>query len=50
LIPDFLKWISQDIAVEGKVELEASGLTWKQVSKAISRRALSWYKAKITAV
>lgn len=45
LTPDFLKWICQDIYKESTTEREASpDLDWKMVSKAISRRAVTWYK------
>jgi hypothetical protein len=38
----FLKWISQDIEKESSAELEASGLTWKEVAKAVGQRARDW--------
>lgn len=44
---DFLKWVQQDIHREAAAELEASGLTWKEVNKAISQRALDFFKARV---
>lgn len=35
----FLKWMAQDVLKESKAELEASGLTWDQVQKAVGARA-----------
>lgn len=40
----FLKWLNQDIQKESQAELEASGLTWAQVHRAVSARARTWYK------
>lgn len=42
----FLKWICSDIKKESVAELEASNLNWKQVSKAVSSAAITWYKNK----
>lgn len=39
----FLKWIGKDIAKESKAELEASGLEWKQVAKAVTQSARGWF-------
>ncbi|MFW5739303.1 MAG: hypothetical protein ACOC1F_02935 [Myxococcota bacterium] len=39
----FLSWICRDIQKESAVELTASGLTWKQVSKAVNTRARAWF-------
>ena len=47
---DFLRWIGQDVKKESPVELEASGLSWKDVSKAINRAALRWYKGRVEAI
>jgi hypothetical protein len=43
----FLAWISNDVQKETQDELEASNLTWAQVSKAISNKARSWYLNKV---
>ena len=45
-IGDFLKWIAIDIQKESSAELEQSNLTWRQVSKAISKEAKQWYQQK----
>ena len=47
---DFLKWIGQDVKKESAVELEASGLEWKQVGKPIGTKAREWYVAKAKAL
>lgn len=48
LIPTFIKWVCQDIWKESAAEREASPeLDWKLCSKAISTRAVSWYKKKV---
>lgn len=48
LTPDFIKWVVTDIWKESKTEREVShDLDWKAVSKAISSRAVLWYKAKV---
>jgi hypothetical protein len=45
LIGPFLAWICEDVQKETLAEREASGLTWKQVQKAVSDRARGWYLA-----
>lgn len=40
----FLKWLSQDIQKESVAELEASNLSWKQVSRAVASRGRQWFK------
>lgn len=49
LVGKFLAWISTDVQKETQDELEASGLTWKDVSKAIATKARLWFieKAKL---
>jgi hypothetical protein len=42
----FIQWILADVEKETQDELEASGLTFKQVSKAVSDRARKWYIEK----
>ena len=39
----FLAWISRDVQKESVAELEASGLSWKQVAKAVTTRARAWF-------
>ncbi len=39
----FLEWIVADVRKESVAELEASGLTFAQVEKAIRTRARAWY-------
>jgi hypothetical protein len=39
----FLDWIAADVRKESVAELEASGLTFAQVEKAIRARARAWY-------
>jgi hypothetical protein len=48
LTPDFIRWVVQDIWKESKTEREASpDLDWKTCCKAISSRAVMWYKSKV---
>lgn len=49
LIAAFIKWVVADVEKEGKDELAASGLQWKQVSPYISAKAREWYLAQINA-
>jgi len=42
-IGEFIGWMSKDVEKESRVELEASGLTWKQVSSAVGAAARGWY-------
>lgn len=42
----FLKWVSSDVFKESVAELEASGLTWDQVQKAVQGAARNWFMAK----
>jgi hypothetical protein len=46
-IGPFIGWVTKDVNKECQSELEASGLTWKQVSKVVSARARTWYMQKI---
>lgn len=43
LTPKFLDWIAADVRKESVAELEASGLLFAQVERAIRARARSWY-------
>ncbi len=47
MIGPFLKWVSTDVNKECQDELEASGLTWKEVSKSVMNGARTWYREKI---
>lgn len=42
----FLAWVIADVRKESVAELEASGLTWAQVEKAVQERARSWFLGK----
>lgn len=46
LIKDFMVWMNNDIQKEGQHELEASNLTWKDVTPAISKACSTWYIAQ----
>lgn len=46
-IGPFIGWVTKDVNKECQSEFEASGLTWKQVSKAVSSKARTWYMHKI---
>jgi hypothetical protein len=46
LTGQFLKWLCSDVAKESKAELEASGLTWDQVSKTVQVTAQKWWLAR----
>jgi hypothetical protein len=39
----FLQWVTADVQKEATAELEASGLTWAQVEKAVQARAREWF-------
>lgn len=41
----FLAWIAEDVRKESAAELEAAGLTWSQVDKAVQVRARTWFLA-----
>lgn len=47
LIGPFIGWFGKDVNKESEAELEASGLVWKQVAKAVTNKARSWYLKKI---
>lgn len=49
-IGQFLAWIAGDVQKETQDELAASGLTWNQVSKAVTNKARVWYLAKAKAL
>lgn len=43
----FLGWFAKDVQKESLAELEANGLTWKDVQKAVTDSARAWYKATV---
>jgi tRNA-binding EMAP/Myf-like protein len=43
----FLKWVSQDVRKESVSDLEAAGLEWGQVAKAITNAARLWFRANL---
>lgn len=47
LIGPFIGWIGKDVNKESAVELDASGLEWKDVSKSVTTAARTWYLKKI---
>lgn len=44
----FLTWLTGDVHKESLAELEASGLTWPQVEKAVQAAARAWFLAQRT--
>lgn len=44
---DFLKWFAHDVHKESVAELEAAGLTWKEVNKHIMTNARKWYQDRV---
>jgi hypothetical protein len=42
----FINWIVADVKKETQDELEASNLTWDQVTKALTTKARTWYMQK----
>lgn len=42
----FVAWVLADVQKETESELQASGLTWKDVQKLITDKARKWYLAK----
>ena len=42
-VPQFLKWMGEDILKESKAELEVSKLEWGQVQKAVQIAARKWF-------
>ena len=42
----FLKWVMNDVLKECTPELADSGLTWKQVSGSLARKAREWFLEK----
>jgi len=45
--PQFIQWMVADVKKESAVELEASGLTWKQVEKEVGSAARTWFLAHV---
>lgn len=46
-IGPFIAWVSKDVKKESQVELEDSGMTWKQVGGAVSKAAQKWILSKV---
>ena len=46
----FIGWVSKDVAKETITELNAAGLEWKQVSKAVATRARTWFLERVNRV
>lgn len=44
----FVAWIAADVRKESVAELEASGLTWAQVDKAVQAEARAWFRGSVT--
>jgi len=49
-IGGFLKWIMNDIHKETQVELEQSGLEWKQVAKALTNTVKAWFIGRLKGI
>lgn len=43
----FLKWVAGDLQKEGGADLEAAGLTWKNVQKAVTEAAKKWFRQQL---
>ncbi len=46
-IGPFLQAFGQDVKKESGPELEASDLTWKEVTKAVTQRAKNYYMERV---
>jgi hypothetical protein len=46
----FLQWFMADVQKESAAELEAAGVTWKEVNKAVMNAAKKWYQEKSKAL
>jgi hypothetical protein len=46
-IGPFIAWVSKDIKKESQVELDESGMDWKQVCGAVSRAAQRWIISRL---
>lgn len=47
---DFLKWVGSDVKKECQEEVAASGFDWKEISKHVTKKAVSYLKAKDSAL
>lgn len=47
LIPDFLRWMANDIIKECTIELIDNGLDWKAVSGAVMKKSRDWFLGKM---
>lgn len=43
----FLSWVGQDVQRECEIDLQESGLVWKDVAKLVNATAAQWYAAKV---
>ncbi len=46
-IGEFLAWLDADVRKESAAELEAAGLSWKQVNRAVTSAARTWFRARV---
>jgi hypothetical protein len=44
----FIQWVSDDVQKESEAELEAAGLAWKQVQKAVQAKARTWLREQVS--
>ncbi len=47
-IPDFLKWVGNDVRKESERELKEMGVEWGAVAKAVNQVAVRWYKTTMS--
>lgn len=46
-IGGFLKWMNSDVRKESSGDLEAAGLEWRQVAKAVTGVCKAWFRAQL---
>lgn len=44
---EFVNWVKNDVQKETQAELEASNLNWKEVLPIVTKRASTWFVAKL---
>lgn len=44
---EFLQWVAGDVRRESVAELEAAGLAWKQVGRAVGVAAKTWFQGRV---
>jgi len=44
---EFLQWLTADVRKESATELEAAGLVWKQVGRAVGVAGKTWFQAQV---